>query len=155
MEDGPKEGSEPKEMSRRSFVNVLLGGSASGLAVAILYPVVEFIQPPDVAESTSEVVVAAHEGELAPGGWKIFPMGADPAILVLKPNGEYVAFTAVCTHLACTVQYRTDYGQIWCPCHNGRFDLTGRNVAGPPPRPLEQYVVNRRGEEIVVSRRAT
>lgn len=155
MADEPKEGSEPNSISRRTFVNVVLGGSAAGLAAAVLYPVAQFVQPPDVAESTTEVAVAAHEGDLKPGEWKIFPMGANPGILVCKAVGEYYAFSAVCTHLSCTVQYRADFGQIWCPCHNGRFDLNGRNVGGPPPRPLEQFAVNLRGDEIVVSRRAS
>jgi Rieske Fe-S protein len=57
-----------------------------------------------------------------------------------------------CTHLQCTVQYRSDTQHIWCACHNGHYDLNGRNIAGPPPKPLEQYLVNIRGDEIVVSK---
>jgi Rieske Fe-S protein len=52
------------------------------------------------------------------------------------------------------VQYRDDFKHIWCACHNGHFDLTGRNIAGPPPRPLEEYRVEIRGEEVVVIRKA-
>jgi Rieske Fe-S protein len=44
--------------------------------------------------------------------------------------------------------------QIWCACHNGRYDLTGKNVAGPPPRPLEAFDVSVRNDEIMISRRA-
>ena len=64
-----------------------------------------------------------------------------------------VAFSAICTHLDCTVQFREDLSRIWCACHNGHFDLTGRNVEGPPPRPLDAFEVNVRGDEIVVSRK--
>ncbi|MBI4391409.1 MAG: Rieske (2Fe-2S) protein, partial [candidate division NC10 bacterium] len=70
------------------------------------------------------------------------------------PAGELRAFSAVCTHLNCTVQYRPDLSHIWCACHNGHFDLTGKNIAGPPPRPLETFVVNARGNQIVVSKSA-
>ena len=66
------------------------------------------------------------------------------------------AFSAVCTHLDCTVQFKTDTSQLWCACHNGTYDLRGNVVSGPPPRGLEQFTVNLRGEgddaEIVVSR---
>ena len=62
------------------------------------------------------------------------------------------AFTAICTHLNCTVQYRADLDHIWCACHDGHYDINGKNISGPPPRPLEQYVVNVRGDDIVVSR---
>ena len=50
------------------------------------------------------------------------------------------------------MQYRGDLKQIWCACHNGFYDLSGRNVAGPPPRPLEEYQVNIANGDIVVSR---
>jgi len=64
------------------------------------------------------------------------------------------AFTAICTHLGCIVEYRKDLNHIWCACHNGHYNLQGVNIAGPPPRPLEQYDVNVRGDTIVVSKRA-
>ena len=51
------------------------------------------------------------------------------------------------------MQYRADVHQVWCACHNGLYDLSGRNVSGPPPRPLESYEVHTSGEDIVVSRR--
>jgi Rieske Fe-S protein len=60
----------------------------------------------------------------------------------------------VCTDLNCTVQYREDLHQIWCACHNGLYDLAGRNVSGPPPRPLESFEVHVQGEDVVVSRKA-
>jgi Rieske Fe-S protein len=50
------------------------------------------------------------------------------------------------------VQYKDDTRQIWCACHNGIYDLNGHNVSGPPPRPLEEYVVNVAEGDIVVSR---
>ena len=71
-------------------------------------------------------------------------------------DGELRAFSAVCTHLDCTVQFKGDTSQLWCACHNGTYDLGGNVVSGPPPRPLERFVVNVRGEgadaEIVVAR---
>jgi len=72
--------------------------------------------------------------------------------LVLTGNGEYRAMSATCTHLDFTVQYRGEVSQVWCACHNGFYDLSGRNVSGPPPRPLQTYEVHVRGQEIFVSR---
>jgi Rieske Fe-S protein len=74
--------------------------------------------------------------------------------LVRTPEGDYRALSAICTHLNCTVQYRAREQDIWCACHNGVYDLSGRNLSGPPPRPLELYEVHVRGDEIVVARRA-
>jgi Rieske Fe-S protein len=92
--------------------------------------------------------------DLPPNTGVIFKFGSRPGILVRTPSGELRAFSARCTHLDCTVQYRDDIGHIWCACHNGHFDLNGRNIAGPPPEPLEAYDVNVRGTQIVVSRRS-
>jgi len=82
----------------------------------------------------------------------VFPFGSEPGIVIETPGGEIRAFSAVCTHLACTVQYREDLQHIWCACHNGHYDLFGKNISGPPPRPLTRYTVNVRGDEIVVSK---
>jgi Rieske Fe-S protein len=119
---------------------------------AVFYPVFRFMIPPRVVESAASSVVAARIGELRPNEGRIFKFGSRPGILVHTSEGEFRAFSATCTHLDCTVQYRTDEKMLWCACHNGRFDLTGRNVSGPPPRPLEPYTVHVRGDEIVVSR---
>lgn len=67
-------------------------------------------------------------------------------------EGELKAYSAVCTHLNCTVQYDDASRSIWCACHNGRFDLKGQVISGPPPRPLENYEVNVRGEDVVVTK---
>jgi len=143
-----------KQMSRRSFGDWLLGIGIVGSSVSFLYPVLKFIIPPAVAEAIELSVVAAGADELAPNSGKVFKFGRRPALLIRTPSGEFRAFDGICTHLNCTVQYRSDYGQIWCACHNGRYDLTGKNVSGPPPRPLPALNVAVRDGEIVVSRGA-
>lgn len=140
------------QVTRRSVLNYLLGTTAVATLATILYPVVKFMIPPRVVESSAASVVAAKVAELKPNSGLIFRFGSKPGILVETDAGEYRAFSAVCTHLSCTVQYRSDEKLIWCACHNGRYDLTGKNISGPPPRPLEAYKVNVRGDEIVVSR---
>ena len=119
--------------SRRNFLNWFLGTTAGAFAISVLYPVSRY---------------------LIPNSGQIFRFGSQPAILVNTPAGELKAFSAVCTHLACIVQYRSDINHIWCACHNGHFDLNGKNIEGPPPRPLEEYVVNVRADQIVVSKRS-
>jgi cytochrome b6-f complex iron-sulfur subunit len=110
--------------------------------------------PPPVSESTNLSVVAAKSGELKNNSAKVFKFGDEPAILIRTAEGQYKAFTAVCTHLGCTVQYRPDVREIWCPCHNGTYNLQGRNISGPPPRPLREFQVHVQGEDIVVTRNA-
>ena len=137
---------------RRSFLNYLLGTGTVATLGAILYPIFRFMVPPKVVESSASSVTAAKVAEMKPNQGRIFKFGSKPGLLIQTPEGEYRAFSATCTHLDCTVQYREDEKLIWCACHNGRYDLTGKNVSGPPPRPLEEFTVNVRGDEIIVSR---
>ncbi|MBI1739452.1 MAG: Rieske 2Fe-2S domain-containing protein [Acidobacteriales bacterium] len=138
---------------RRRFVEGLLGGGLFASAVSFLYPVLRYIVPPTVADLGGDEVVAAKLGEMKPNSSKIFRFGSHPGLLLLTADGEYRAMSATCTHLSCTVQYRNDLHQVWCACHNGLYDLGGRNLSGPPPRPLEAFQVHLRGDEVVVSRK--
>ncbi len=141
--------------SRRGFVNWLLGSSAGAFVVAAVYPVLRFVVPPLEAESaTSSVTLPFTPAEIGPNEGKAFRFGNRPGLLVRTPSGDLRAFSAECTHLSCTVQYRSDESRIWCACHNGSFDLNGTNVQGPPPRPLDTFDVNVRGDQIVVSLKA-
>ena len=60
-----------------------------------------------------------------------------------------MAFSQKCTHLSCAVIPRPEQGVFHCPCHEGFFDLrTGREFAGPPPRPLPRIVLEIRDDDI-------
>ncbi len=142
----------PEVTSRRHFLDYLLGTSALATFGAIVYPIIRFISPPQVIESTESSVVAAKLSEVPINSGKIFKFGSKPGIIVRTQTGELKALSAVCTHLECIVQYRSDTKQIWCACHNGQYNLSGKNVGGPPPRPLEEFKVNVRGDDIVVSK---
>ena len=142
-------------MKRRAFTNYLLGSSLGATALAVLYPVLEFLIPPAISEAQQNNVLAASAGELKPNSGKIFRFGTRPGILIRTAEGELRAFSASCTHLNCTVQYREELHRIWCACHGGQFDLNGINVAGPPHRPLEQYDVNVANDDVFVARRRT
>ncbi|HEV8590378.1 MAG TPA: Rieske (2Fe-2S) protein [Pyrinomonadaceae bacterium] len=142
----------PISPPRRSFLDFLLGTSALATLGAIVYPIFRFMSPPQIVESAENSVVAAKLSEVPPNSGKIFKFGNKPGILVHTAAGEFKAFSAVCTHLECIVQYRDDTKQIWCACHNGQYNLSGKNVGGPPPRPLEEYKVNTRGDDVVVTR---
>ena len=141
-------------MKRRTFLDVVITASGAALGAFIAYPIARYLVPPKAPEAATRRVVAAKKDEVPPGGFKIFPFGGEPGILIHGKDGEYRALSAVCTHLGCTVQLRPDGQSIWCACHNGLYDLEGRNVSGPPPRPLEAYVVHVVGGDVVVEKAA-
>lgn len=131
-------------MLRRRFVNWLLGGSGTALVAAVFYPILRFVSPPEVPEATTNQVEAGptNDPELLDRGFKIVRFGVEPVILVRVADTDFRAFAGVCTHLDCIVEYQKDHKRIWCNCHNGEYDLRGRQVAGPPPRPLEEFKVD-------------
>lgn len=135
---------EESRMGRRSFLNWFLGTSAGALLVAVLYPVARFLNPPETAEASASEVEAGpvNDPSFVENGFKVVSFGADPVIVVRAGEGDFRAFAATCTHLSCIVSYRKDKELIWCNCHNGAFDLQGKVVAGPPPRPLETFQVH-------------
>ena len=141
---------------RRHFLDALLAVGFTSTAAAIAYPVARYLVPPASGEPATESAVAGRALALKPNSAAIFKFGSRPGIVVRTADGEVRAFSAVCTHLDCTVQFKSDTSQLWCACHNGTYDLAGNVVSGPPPRGLEKFAVNTRGEgddaEIVVSR---
>ncbi|MCL5992278.1 MAG: ubiquinol-cytochrome c reductase iron-sulfur subunit [Bacteroidetes bacterium] len=135
---------------RRDFVNILLGGSVAAFIGAIGYPIYSYLEPPKVEEVKVSNVKLGKVNDMEKDSGKIVKFGNKPVIVIRTINGEYKAFTATCTHLDCIVQYKKEYGQIYCACHNGRYDLNGKNVSGPPPAPLERYNVSIKGDEVII-----
>lgn len=142
----------PIQPKRRHFVEVILGTGIAASLASFLYPVFRYLIPPQSAELASDTVLAGKVGDLKTNMGKIFRFGNRPALLILLPDGKYRALSAVCTHLGCTVQYRPDLHNVWCACHNGMYDVNGRNLSGPPPKPLESFDVFIKGDEIYVQR---
>jgi Rieske Fe-S protein len=138
------------------FLDAVLSVGFVSTAAAIAYPISRYLVPPPASEPATASVSAGTLNALSPNSGLLFKFGNRPGIVVRTADGEVRAFSAICTHLDCTVQFKADASQLWCACHNGWYDLTGNVVSGPPPRALERFVVNLRGqpgqEEIVVSR---
>ena len=139
---------------RRNLVRWLLGGGLSASLISFLYPAFKFLNPPDVPEASVNEVSAGKVQDLKPNTGKIVKFGSLPVLLVRTTETEWRAFSAVCTHLNCTMQYKESSHQMWCACHNGLYNLNGQVVSGPPPHPLEAYSVHIRGDEVVIFRRA-
>lgn len=130
--------------NRRRLINWFLGTSFGALILSIIYPVVRFITPPKVAEASTNQVEAGQttDADFTQKGFKIIRFGAEPVILIKAAENDFRAMSATCTHLDCIVTFQKDKSQIYCNCHGGQYDLNGRNVAGPPPRPLTPFKVN-------------
>lgn len=140
--------------TKRDFLKYVLGGSLVAWIASIVYPLLAYLNPPKAGEVEVSSVSAGKLDDMAKDSGTIIRFGTKPAIVVRTADGDVKAFSATCTHLDCTVQYKKEDGIIWCACHNGRFDLNGRNISGPPPRPLDEFRVTIKDGEVHISRKS-
>ena len=90
----------------------------------------------------------AKTSEVASGSAVKFKDSGQPAVLVHLQSGDFVAYSAICTHQQCEVAYNN--GQLACPCHGSVFDpASGAEVVnGPAQLPLPEIPVEVRGGEV-------
>lgn len=147
--------------NRRAWLERGLIATIGATVATIVYPIAKFLRPrAATASGAMEVVAPFRVNQLQldeNGEWPSpFDFDGKPCLVIRTPDGEIRAFNAICTHTDCTVKYLAEKSQLFCSCHGGVFDSSGRNVSGPPPRPLETYQVVLRGtsgqEQIIVRR---
>jgi len=132
---------------RRTFLGILLGGCGAVLAATFSWPVFRFLAPQ--AEGVKAKVKLAKK-EVSVGGAHFFSFQGRPAVLLQPKAGDFVALSAVCTHLGCIVKWVDDKGEFLCPCHGGRFSSDGTVLGGPPPAPLESIPVVLESDQVLV-----
>ena len=140
---------EPKQLPRRDFLNIAVGGSGAAFAVAVGSAVARFVEPP-AQPSTGQAVVGKLE-DFPIGAVKTVIVEERPVLVFRAADGQFRAFSALCTHLQCVVHYVPERTQIECPCHGGIYSLDGVNIAGPPPRPLTELAVTVNDGTVIVS----
>jgi cytochrome b6-f complex iron-sulfur subunit len=122
--------------SRRTFLGLCLGGLGAVAAAAVSWPLFRYLAPRSSSDAAGKVVIAA--AEVREGEAKFFEYAGSSAVLVRKRGGDLVAYSAVCTHLGCIVQWEKDKQDFLCPCHGGHYSADGAVTAGPPPKPLKK-----------------
>lgn len=145
-------------VSRRQFLSYSIMGVGGFMASGMLMPMVRFAVDP--------VLQAGGEGDFSETSQKVADLTETPVRVdftvkdrqdgwyefdesrsawVYKDGDKIVAFSPVCKHLGCTVNWGGDKDhpdQFFCPCHDGRYHKNGENVKGTPPiGPLDQYEV--------------
>jgi cytochrome b6-f complex iron-sulfur subunit len=147
--------SDPEDaLTRRSFARVAIGGVGLCYAAAVGYPVYRYLKSPVEKEAQTAAVteVTVKDAQKMPVGAAMrVTFGIEPCLLIRSAQDKWVALSAKCTHLGCTVAYEADKKRIFCACHGGTYDPeTGKNVSGPPPRPLKSFVIKDVNETAVV-----
>lgn len=133
-----------------------MGGLAAAWAAGTLYPVYRYLSPrptPDPFAQGGKVKAegiaaadVASPGSSKPGGY------AGRGLLVMRTSsGQLRAFDTKCSHAGCNVRFEGT--RFVCPCHGGIYDMDGKNVSGPPPKPLRELAVAEDNGAIFVSRK--
>ena len=135
-------------MKRRKFLSLLLGLLGSGVAVSFGYPIVRLLGPPVSAEKQKPVSLTKNEVPVGESMGIIY--NNRPGIVINHPSRGLLAFSRVCTHLGCLIDYNKDTEKLLCPCHAGTFNLDGNVVSGPPPKPLPKLPLKVVGERIII-----
>lgn len=87
---------------------------------------------------------------LAVGEARMVRHGVEPVFVIRTAEAQVLAISAICTHMRCVLKWRRDSSTFQCPCHDGAFDKTGNVLSGPPKKPLTQYPIEIRADEIIV-----
>jgi len=110
-----------------------------------------YLKAPEKRERDAERTVSAGLlDELRVGEGRLVRHGVTPFYVVRLDATRVVAVSAVCTHVRCILGFDPARKALMCPCHDGRFDLSGNVLSGPPPRPLPTYPVSVRAGEVFV-----
>lgn len=135
-------------VARRDFAKFLVLTSGAFVAGHAWIAAQDIVRKRRPAPPRAKIALLS---ELAPGSSRLFtyPGEHDRCLLIRTADGSLLAYSQSCTHLSCAVVPRIEEGVLFCPCHEGYFDLkTGRNIAGPPPRPLPRIELAVEGDEI-------
>lgn len=141
MESAPSPG-------KRRFLAVLLSGIGTAVVLAAGWPLWRYLSPLEAPGEAARVTIPRAQVPL--GGAHFFSFRGQPAVLLQATPGSFTAFSAVCTHLGCIVQWLSDREEFLCPCHAGRFAADGRVLGGPPPRPLPSLPVTVAADHVLV-----
>lgn len=139
-----------KRLSRRGLIDRVIQICSAIAGVSILGPALLYLWP-----VTRSGPVKSREEVGAAADWSAWSarkasVGGKP-VLIIRTDKAFIALSAVCTHLGCLVEFNSAKRHVDCPCHAGTFDLDGKVIGGPPPRPLPTYSVAEVQGKVVVS----
>ena len=136
--------------SRRRFIDLLLGASILGWIASVAYPVVRYLKPlPQTGPTGPTHLTRDEAAKLEQNKFVIVPVSGQ-RVIVLQSQDQLFAFGAKCTHEGCTITFLPGQSVMWCPCHDGRFDMSGRVLSGPPPQSLTKYTAKRQPDGSII-----
>jgi len=153
------------QISRRKFLGYLIGGISGVIGVVVASPLVGYFLSPAWKKSKSLLTPIARTSDIPIGqptyvtyeermrdGWFVSTLSKG-AWVVTEDGKEFVVYDPHCTHLNCPYYWDKQEQIFHCPCHDGKFDIDGNVIGGPPPRPLDRLEVMVEDDTILLSGR--
>jgi Rieske Fe-S protein len=133
---------------RREFITRVLYGILALLGLAFLVPAIKLFSPAGIRDKELVFFPLVAEEDIPRLGVKkeelVYSVSGKERkarVFLVSSSEGLMAFSAICTHLGCLVNYHKEKREFICPCHGGRYDLAGKNIAGPPPAPLTRFPI--------------
>jgi cytochrome b6-f complex iron-sulfur subunit len=134
--------------AKRKFLKGLLWLFGVVTLGGIIYPFVKYLSPVEQASTAGGIQIA--KADIPIGQARQIMYKGEPGLVIHKNEGDFIALSAVCTHLGCIVKWHPDHYEIRCPCHAGVFDVNGNVISGPPPKPLPRFPLTVERDKIIV-----
>jgi Rieske Fe-S protein len=139
--------------NRRDFLKVGIAFWGLLATLPVVGMIVQFLTPGQAAAAARETVMVGTTDDVPTDVPRIVRFNKEPVVVLLNPSGQYKAFSARCTHLGCVIQYQEEGGpHFGCNCHGSQFDMNGKNISGPAPRPLAPFRVSLDGKSIYLTK---
>jgi Rieske Fe-S protein len=137
-------------VTRRTFLNTLLGGWLFAFLSGSIYALMKFAFPtfgkePDFVVLDTDDFIGIPANSVKPFAW-----GGKVGLFFKKADGATTVLKGMCTHMDCNITYKEEERKFYCACHEGWYDEDGKNIKGPPPKPLEFFDMKIEGERIIV-----
>jgi cytochrome b6-f complex iron-sulfur subunit len=136
-------------MKRRKFLQIILTFLGSITFFSFAYALVKFLSALPAARAGNKKLVI-RKSDIPSGEARNIIYGNIPAVIVNRPEKGFIAFSRVCTHLGCLVEYNERKQIFLCPCHAGIYDVEGNVVSGPPPKAMSTIPLRIEGGDIVI-----
>lgn len=136
------------EQGRRTFIKRALYGLFALLGIGSLLAGLRVLAPSGRRNKELAWFPLVPEDEIPRSGIKkaelVYAVAGKERkarVFIVSSPDKLAVLSAVCSHLGCLVNYRKETREFICPCHGGKYDIAGKNIAGPPPMPLTAYPV--------------
>jgi cytochrome b6-f complex iron-sulfur subunit len=136
-------------MKRRRFLKIILAFLGSITFFSFAYSLGKFLASIPAARASDKKLVIS-KSDIPSGEARNIIYGNIPVVVINLPDKGFIAFSRVCTHLGCLVNYNERKHAFLCPCHAGVFDIEGNVVSGPPPKAMNAIPLRIDGGNIVI-----